>query len=103
MGQYLYRQIDQVLEDCKQSPTHKPLLLRGARQVGKSSAVKHLSLKFEYYAEVNFESQQPAYEFFQNGIDVKRIVLQLSLFLTFHFFAFINPICIGIINNLNND
>ena len=81
MEKYLYRTIDRVLEEWKQSPTHKPLLLRGARQVGKSSAVKHLALGFKYYAEVNFESQQPVAVFFKNGIDIQRIVSQLSLFL----------------------
>ena len=39
---YISRNIDKTLEDWKESTTHKPLLLRGARQVGKSSAVRHL-------------------------------------------------------------
>ncbi len=36
---YLKRQIDKELEAWKSSVEHKPLLVRGARQVGKSSAI----------------------------------------------------------------
>ena len=39
---YIQRSIDQQLLEWKQSSVHKPLLLRGARQVGKSSAIRHL-------------------------------------------------------------
>ena len=39
---YLKRQIDKEFEAWKSSVEHKPLLVRGARQVGKSSAIRHL-------------------------------------------------------------
>ena len=39
---YIQRSIDQQLLEWKQGNVRKPLLLRGARQVGKSSAVRHL-------------------------------------------------------------
>ena len=50
MNKYYKRQIDIELENWISSKDRKPLLLRGARQVGKTSAVKHLGEKFKYFA-----------------------------------------------------
>ena len=47
--------IDKYLSDWKVDPARKPLLLRGARQVGKSSAVRQLATQFEHFVEINFE------------------------------------------------
>ena len=50
---YFSRVIDLHLLSWKADVHHKPLLLRGARQVGKSSAVRHLGETFEIFLEVN--------------------------------------------------
>ena len=42
---YIERSIDSLLLEWKNSDRRKPLLLRGARQVGKSWAVEHLGRK----------------------------------------------------------
>lgn len=60
---YLKRQIDKELEAWKSSVEHKPLLVRGARQVGKSSAIRHLGKSFPYFLEVNFERDKTVKEF----------------------------------------
>ncbi len=52
---YYSRSVDRLLTEWKDDVQHKPLLLRGARQVGKSSAVRHLGESFEFFLEVNFE------------------------------------------------
>lgn len=71
---YFDRQIDESLLAWKNSPRHKPLLLRGARQVGKSSSVHHLAKQFDNFVEINFE-RRPAYlEIFQGDRDAKHIV-----------------------------
>lgn len=71
---YYDRQIDESLLAWKNSPRHKPLLLRGARQVGKSSSVHHLARQFDNFVEINFE-RRPAYlEIFQGDKDAKHIV-----------------------------
>ena len=75
---YLKRQIDKELEAWKSSEEHKPLLLRGARQVGKSSAIRHLGESFPYFLEVNFERDKTVKEFFDGDLDVKFISEQLS-------------------------
>ena len=51
---YYSRLIDSYLTEWASRETHKPLLLRGARQVGKSTAVQHLGASFENYVEINF-------------------------------------------------
>ena len=67
---YLERPIDSLLLEWKNSRIHKPLLLRGARQVGKSWAVEHLGETFDYFIEVNFEKQPNMLEVFQKVHDV---------------------------------
>ena len=59
MGRYLPRSIDNILLAWKKESKHKPLLLRGARQVGKSSAVKHLALEFDNYVDIIRKSKFP--------------------------------------------
>ena len=80
MGRYLPRSIDNILLAWKKESKHKPLLLRGARQVGKSSAVKHLALEFDNYVEVNIEKQPQLKELFVGELDVKQIVAKLAVF-----------------------
>ncbi len=80
MGRNLPRSIDNILLAWKKESKHKPLLLRGARQVGKSSAVKHLALEFDNYVEVNFEKQPQLKELFVGELDVKQIVAKLAVF-----------------------
>lgn len=76
---YYPRLIDTYLAEWAKRDTHKPLLLRGARQVGKSTAVRHLAESFDDYVEINFEKQPVYMSIFQGGdLDVQRIINQLS-------------------------
>ena len=76
---YYPRLIDTYLSEWASRTTHKPLLLRGARQVGKSSAARHLGESFDSFVEINFEKQSAYSSIFQSGdIDVKRIVSQIA-------------------------
>ena len=76
---YYPRFIDGFLSGWASRSTHKPLLLRGARQVGKSTAVRHLAESFESYVEINFEKQASYIPLFQvKDFDVKNIVAQIS-------------------------
>ncbi|MCQ2974111.1 MAG: ATP-binding protein [Bacteroidales bacterium] len=76
---YYKRYIDSELLKWKNSETHKPLLLRGARQVGKSSAVKNLAKSFKYYIEINFERQNEISDIFSKGYDIQKICNLLSI------------------------
>jgi predicted AAA+ superfamily ATPase len=53
-------------------------LLRGARQVGKSTAVRHLGESFKYYVEINLEKQSNYIDLFKKDLDVTRIVPQMA-------------------------
>jgi len=57
---------------------HKPMLLRGARQVGKSSSVRHLGESFDYYIEVNFEKRPELKQLFAETRDVREITARLG-------------------------
>ena len=76
---YIERAIDSLLLEWKNSSNLKPLLLRGARQVGKSSAVKHLSKSFKYYIEVNFETRPEVRELFEKVHNVHELANNLSI------------------------
>lgn len=75
---YYSRNIDKHLLEWKNSAKHKPLLLRGARQVGKSSAIQHLGESFEYFIEVNFEKRKDLKRIFEETNGVKEIANRLS-------------------------
>lgn len=70
---YLNRTIDSALLEWKNRKSHKPLLLRGARQVGKSTAVRHLGEQFEYYIEANFEKNAALKALFTSDKSVRDI------------------------------
>lgn len=75
---YYPRLIDKHLSEWASREAHKPLLLRGARQVGKSTAVRHLGESFDNYIEINFEKQSSYGSLFQGDIDITRIVSQIG-------------------------
>ncbi|MCM1176246.1 MAG: ATP-binding protein [Clostridium sp.] len=75
---YYERIIDKYLQGWAQAKDHKPLLLRGARQVGKSRAVQHLGQSFKNYVEINFEKQPSYRTLFQGELDVHRICVQIA-------------------------
>jgi MoxR-like ATPase len=60
-------------------PYRKPLLLRGARQVRKTYAVRRLGQKFKYFVEVNFEQLRDAVSIFDKDLVAERLARDLSL------------------------
>lgn len=76
---YIERSVDSLLLEWKNSSSLKPLLLRGARQVGKSWAVKHLGETFDYFIEVNFEKRPDMKDVFEKVLDVHELANSLSM------------------------
>lgn len=73
------RLVDWYLRAWKDDKYRQPLLLRGARQVGKTFAVRELGKLFSSYVEINLESlQEEGDEIFRN-LDPKKIVDRLSI------------------------
>lgn len=85
---YYKRHIDDILLRWKDEPRRKPLLIRGARQVGKSSAVRQFGRTFKYFIEVNLERQPSLAALFTDDIDVRRICTNISA-------AVVKPIVAG--------
>ncbi|MCL2184967.1 MAG: AAA family ATPase [Treponema sp.] len=79
-NEYFKRNIDAVLAFWVQEEGRKPLLLRGARQVGKTSAVRALGKKFKFYVEINFDDDKEACEFFKMNLDPAQICSRLSVY-----------------------
>lgn len=73
------RLIDFHLDKWKTDTYRKPLLLRGARQVGKTYAVRRLGQKFRYFVEINFEQLRDAIAIFEKDLVPERIIRALSL------------------------
>lgn len=75
---YKERIIDVALLEWSKRSSHKPLLLRGARQVGKSTAVRHLGEQFDTFIEINFDKQKTFHALFEGDLDVHRIASQIA-------------------------
>ena len=76
---YLNRKIDHFLMEWKAETDRKPLLLRGARQVGKTSAIKNFSSNFKYFLSVNFDERRDYVKVFETINGIEDVCEQLSL------------------------
>lgn len=67
------------LKIWKEKPDRKPLIIRGARQVGKTWLMKEFGKTcFEKTAYVNFDSNPRMQQLFEGEIDVERMILAIS-------------------------
>lgn len=73
------RLIDYHLKIWKNDSYRKPLLLRGARQVGKTHAARQLGKSFVDFVEVNLELLPEARTIFEKNLQPERIIRDLSL------------------------
>lgn len=74
------RTLETALVQWKNAPNHKPLLLNGARQVGKTYLMKWLGKHhFKKTAYFNFDEKPELVQFFENTKDVHRILENLAL------------------------
>lgn len=76
---YISRDMDKALLEWKSEWNRKPLLLRGVRQCGKTSIIRHFSAEFENYVEINFEENERCKAIFERDLDVQRILTTLEL------------------------
>lgn len=73
------RIIFEELKRWKENPQRKPILLRGARQVGKTYVVRQLGNLFQDFVEVNFELYPETSKIFERDLAPDRITRDLSL------------------------
>src|SRR5574344_381406 len=76
----IQRKAIEALVAWKNRKSHKPLVLQGARQVGKTWLLKEFGkLYFDDVAVFNFDENPELKQFFASTKDVKRIIENLSL------------------------
>jgi len=71
------RFIDYFLRNWKTSPLRKPLLLHGARQVGKTYSVREFGKTFPSFVELNLEFVPEAREIFERTLDPKLLIQKI--------------------------
>ena len=76
----LKRKIVNNLEEWHKDPLKKALLLKGARQVGKTTTVREFAKNnYTYFVEINFEKFPLAKQAFDGNLDAETIISKLSL------------------------
>lgn len=73
------RLVDYHLQKWKVDPLRKPLLVKGARQVGKTYAVREFGKTFSSCVELNFELNKKAKTIFDRDLDPHRILNEISI------------------------
>lgn len=80
MEKLLKRKIDKYLTDWKNRPARKPLIIKGARQIGKTRSVEWFaSQNYASVIEINFIEQKKYREIFNDGFEVDAILKNISL------------------------
>ena len=76
----LRRKIDQYLIDWKNSSNKMPLIIKGARQIGKTNAIRNFGEKnYKTFIEINFVFQPEFKTIFEDGFVVDNIVKNITL------------------------
>lgn len=76
---YLKRKIDAFLIEWKQDEYRKPLIIKGARQIGKTHSVKKFAEEnYKNIIEINFALQPEYMDIFEDGFTVDTILKNIS-------------------------
>lgn len=77
----MYRTAMEQLHKWKQKKDKKPLIIRGARQVGKTWLMKEFGRTFyQKTVYINFDNNRQMEELFNVDLDVNRIIIGLELY-----------------------
>ena len=76
----MYRKKIEELKKWKESPNRKPLIIRGARQVGKTWLMQEFGKKYyEKCAYINFDENSRMNKLFDEDFDLDRIIQGLKI------------------------
>ena len=76
----LKRKIDNYLIEWKNSQQKKPLIVKGARQIGKTESIRYFAKNnYKSVIEINFVLQKQYRDIFDDGFDVDTIIKNISL------------------------
>ena len=78
--QLLKRKIDNYLIEWKNDPNHMPLIVKGARQIGKTESIKHFAKEnYKSVIEINFALQKQYKDIFDDGFEVDTIIKNITM------------------------
>lgn len=84
----LKRKIDNVLAEWKKRPDRKPLIVRGARQVGKTMSIQNFAHQhYQHVVEINFVLQSQYQRIFDDGYEVNSVIKNITLINPEHSFV----------------
>lgn len=76
----LKRKMDQYLIDWKNNPNRLPLIVKGARQIGKTNAIRNFGKNnYKTFIEINFVFQPEFKTIFEDGFNVDNIIKNITL------------------------
>lgn len=75
----LKRKIDKYLLEWKNNSNRKPLIISGARQIGKTTSIREFGKNYTSFIEINFVSMPHFKNIFKNGYEVNLIIKEISL------------------------
>ena len=76
----LRRKIDRFLLEWKNNLNHMPLIIKGARQIGKTESIRHFAKNnFDSVIEINFALQKQYKDIFDDGFEVDTIIKNITL------------------------
>lgn len=80
MDKLLRRKIDSVLAEWKNRADHKPLIIKGARQIGKTVSISAFArTNYKSFIYINFVEQKKYRSIFDDGYEVETILKNISL------------------------
>lgn len=78
--QLLKRKIDKYLIEWKNDPNHMPLIVKGARQIGKTESIKHFAKEnYKSVIEISFALQKQYKDIFDDGFEVDTIIKNITM------------------------
>lgn len=77
---YFRRKIDDYLAAWKNDPDHMPLVIRGARQIGKTESILHFANQnYENVIYINFALEKKYLSIVNDGYDVETVIKNITL------------------------
>lgn len=74
----LRRKLDSFLVDWKANPDHLPLIIKGARQVGKTSSITHFAKNYKSFISINFIEEPQYKRIFEKGFKPDTVIREIS-------------------------
>ncbi len=77
---YMRRKIDEFLLHWKESPDHMPLIIKGARQIGKTASIREFARKnYRNFIEINFIFEPQYKQITVDGYKTQQIIKNMTL------------------------